>query len=145
MLIGAGYRFQGCDYPLCGAELHTTTTCPVLHHRCTVCGYRGHLEPAELRARPGGAEIVDEGRFCDGANADTFEALRVVFEAHADAGQLTRYRRFYGGLGFYPEPQFPLIGYKTEDYDRLMTLPVLVASAIASGRNRLSYSTKKEE
>ena len=69
--------------------------------------------------------------------------LRKAFEAVADQGSLTRYRRRLSGLGFYPAPPFPTVDNRVMDYDVLSSLPVFLAAAIAKGDNQLTYQTKK--
>ena len=139
----AGFASRKCTYELCGGELHETATCEMLHHRCSVCHFRGHFEPVRLRATSSDNNIIDLSPFCNGGNGELFSALRQAFERSADEGKYTRFREHLGGLGFYPEPDFPLPGYCVKDYKKLNELPVFIAAALASGKTKLSYSVKK--
>ncbi len=102
-----------CEYRRCySPHDHQTSTCPYLHHRCTVCGCRGHdtLDKCEVR--------------CEAV----MERLRCDFEEVANLGIYTRKRFEKLEWGFYPvpptRPPWPVVTYR-----HLTDLPVLDAMA----------------
>jgi hypothetical protein len=91
-----------CEYCLM-EKCHLSSFCPILHHICRLCNFRGHVE----------------GQCPIGTNK--IIQFRDYFESHANQGYYTNFREIDPAYGFYRLPiLFEALPIRPFDYEALL-------------------------
>ncbi len=86
-----------CTYRLCKGQGHTVAACPTLHHRCTKCGHRGHMEDTTMMGK-----LVCTAAPTQLRNTDyNVVNLGAIFELFANQGTFTKTRHSNVGAGYH--------------------------------------------
>ncbi len=115
-----------CTYPFCNRPYeHRNIVCPTMHHVCSRCRMRGHLEESG----------------CGDWDAEGFTQAKRIFEASADTGLWTKHRYCEERYGFFSHRKGTPFPFPCH-YKKLIRMPHTTAVALLTSSEKIGHDPR---